>query len=65
MTRREKRGERREERRTEGAAALWNLYLRARPMRGPRDSEGGVDTETQARTSERQVPEDKRFKKKK
>lgn len=51
---------RREERRTDGAAARANLYLRARPMRGPRNSEGGVDRETHARTSERRAPKGKR-----
>lgn len=47
-----------EERRTEGAAALWNLYLRGQPMSGLRDSEGGVDRETHARASEQQAPKD-------
>lgn len=51
----ERRGE---ERRTEGATALWNLYLRGQPMKGLRDSEVGVDRETHARTSEQQAPKD-------
>lgn len=48
-----------EERRTEGAAVLYDLYLRTRPMRGSRDSEGAWQGEPRAR-SPRQTPEDNR-----